>query len=181
MGRDKALLKMPDGQTLLARAEALLAGLRPLHGIEFLTPRVSRNRPGAIADCVPGLGPLGGLYSMAEYLRRKGIACHALLAIPADMPLLSADLLERLCAEGAAGDARALCYGRCYLPLWLSLERGGRDYLRGVVAGEKPASIKAMLGKLGGRQLEMPSGDWHRNINHPHEFEEIAGLKNITG
>ncbi|MGL6160730.1 molybdenum cofactor guanylyltransferase [Microbulbifer sp.] len=175
MGRDKALLQLPDGQTLLQRAQSLLRNLRAPGDVEFLPPLVSGDRPGGIADSAVARGPLGGLRSVAEHLRREQIACDALLAIPVDMPLLGAEQLEKLCAEGIGSGEGALCFGRCYLPLWLRLDESSRDYLQGAITPGNDASIKALIRELGGRQLEMPPGNWHINLNRPDEFSEIYG------
>ncbi|WP_308366166.1 MULTISPECIES: NTP transferase domain-containing protein [unclassified Microbulbifer] len=178
MGRDKALLQLPGGQTLLQRAQSLLSNLRA-RNVEFLPPLVSGNRSGGIADSTVARGPLGGLHSVAEHLRREQIACDALLAIPVDMPLLGAEQLEQLCAEGVGSGERALCFGRCYLPLWLRLDESGRDYLQGAITPGNEASIKALIRESGGRQLEMPPGNWHLNVNRPQEFAEICGAERL--
>lgn len=88
------------------------------------------------------------------------------------MPLLNAELLQQLCVEGANRGEKALCFGRCYLPLWLRLDETSQSYLRQFIAGEKDASVGALVKELGG-QLEMPPGDWHRNVNHPQDFKHI--------
>ena len=172
MGRDKALLQLPDGRTLLQRAQSLLCSLR-VPGVEFLPPLVSGDRPGGIADSALARGPLGGLHAVAGHIRRENIACDALLVIPVDMPLLGVEQLEKLCAEGTGIEARALCFGRCYLPLWLRLDEFSLEYLQRAITSEKEASVKALIRELGGRQLEIPPGNWHRNVNCPQEFAEI--------
>ncbi len=172
MGRDKAQLQLPNGQTLLQRAESLLRGLNA-DGLQFLPPLVSGDRPGGIADRVPDSGPLGGIYSVAEYLREEKIPCDALLAIPVDMPLLQARQLRDLCVAGSSSGASAACFGRCYLPLWLRLDGRSRACLRELVRGEGEASVRELLGRLGGRQLEMPPGDWHINVNRAQDFSDL--------
>lgn len=174
MGRDKAQLRLADGQTLLARAESLLANLR-MSGVAFPKPLVSGDRPGGITDPVPDRGPLGGLHAAAEYLRRKGGHCDALLAIPVDMPLLQGALLERLCREGLESDAGALCFERCYLPLWLRLDERSREYLRRAVDGREAPSVRALIEAVGGHSLPKPLGDWHKNVNTLREFSEVSG------
>jgi len=175
MGRDKAQLQLPDGQTLLQRAESLLRSLCASEAVQFLPPLISGDRPGGVADSASGRGPLGGLHSVCEYLPEKNVACDALLAIPVDMPFLHAELLEKLCLEGAGGGVGALCFGRCHLPLWLRLDESSRDYLRGFMEGKKETSVRALVRQLGGRQLEMPPGNWHLNVNRPEEFAEACG------
>ncbi|MFC6632890.1 molybdenum cofactor guanylyltransferase [Microbulbifer taiwanensis] len=167
MGRDKAQVEISGGQTLLARAEKLLRDLPSRAGLQFMSPRISGDRPGGIRDLVPGRGPLGGLHSVVEYLYENNIACDALLAIPVDMPNLQRQQLQSLCAAGHSGGDSALCFGHCYLPLWLRLDNHSRTYLRACVGGVEDSSVGAMLRALNGRQLEMPPGDWHHNLNCP--------------
>lgn len=176
MGRDKALLQLPGGQTLLQRAQSLLHNLRAPGNVEFRPPLVSGNRPGGIADSAVARGPLGGLHSVAEHLRREEIACDALLAIPVDMPLLGTEQLEQLCVEGVGSGEGALCFGRCYLPFWLRLDRCSRSYLRESMEGKKEASVRGLLSYLQGRQLPVPEGNWHINVNCPQEFEALCDL-----
>ena len=94
MGTDKAALEV-GGTTLLARAaQAALAANLPVLV-------VGRARPAAwsleavefVSDAEPGLGPLGGL---ATALRH-----HAdVLALACDLPLLTADAVRWLGAQG---------------------------------------------------------------------------------
>ncbi|WP_323845324.1 molybdenum cofactor guanylyltransferase [Microbulbifer magnicolonia] len=174
MGKDKALLKLPGGQTLLQRAHALLNELDAPPGVQMLPPLVSGDRPGGIADRVCGRGPLGGLHAVAEHLAAEGVDCDALLVIPVDMPLLQREILRQLCAAGAGGAASALCFGACYLPLWLRLDPRSRRYLQEFMAGGEGGAVRSLLQALGGRQLQAPDGDWHTNVNRPPEFQAVC-------
>jgi molybdopterin-guanine dinucleotide biosynthesis protein A len=179
MGRDKALLQLPGGQTLLQRAQSLLRSLRAPPGLQFLPPLVSGERPGGIADSAIARGPLGGLHTVSEYLQRENLNCDALLAIPVDMPLLEPQQLEQLCLAGLDSGERPVCFGDFYLPLWLPLSERSRSYLQEVVEEKQPASVRALLNQLGFRQLVAPAGNWNCNINHPQEFEVV--YKQLVG
>lgn len=170
MGRDKAQLQLADGQTLLQRAESLLRGL-DAEGLQFLPPLLSGDRPGGIADRLADSGPLGGLHSVAEYLHEGKTPCDALLSISVDMPLLQARQLQSLCAAGFSSGAGAACFGRCHLPLWLRLDGRSRACLLELV--REQASVRELIRRLDGRQLEMPPGDWHINVNRPQEFAAL--------
>ncbi|MCW8125816.1 molybdenum cofactor guanylyltransferase [Microbulbifer halophilus] len=174
MGRDKAQMQLADGQTLLVHAETLLRRMRAPAGAALLPPLISGDRPGGIADPVPDCGPLGGLHAAAEHLRRERIHCDVLLAIPVDMPLLRRAQLQTLCSEGLANRAGALCFERCYLPLWLRLDEPSRDYLRGAVAEREKPSVRALIEAVSGRQLPKPPGDWHKNVNTMREFADLT-------
>jgi len=173
MGRDKARLLLPGGETLLQRALGLFAALPALDGVELLPPRVSG--PGGIADCGPACGPLGGLWAVSEHLRAAQVPCDGLLVVPVDMPLLQAAQLLSLCRAAQAG-APAACLGRYWLPLWLRLGEFSRAYLGRVAAGRGARSLCALFAALDGRQLPVPAGGWHCNVNRPQEFEQAITL-----
>ena len=175
MGRDKALLKLPYGETLLARARNLLTTLPPPAGVEFMPVLVSGARPGGVPDRVPEVGPLGGLQAIARHLQEEGRDCDALLVIPVDMPLLGRGELRTLCAAGQSVE-QAVCFGDFYLPAWLPLNARTRRYLDAAVVGDAIASIRALYGFLGCMQLPVPQGDWHLNANQPDDFIRIARL-----
>ena len=173
MGCDKASLLLPSGQTLLQRAQALVAGLEDQAGLRFLSPLISGKRDGAIADDVPDRGPLAGLYSVSSFLQQRNIACEALLVIPVDMPLLDRCHLLELCDAAAASGANAACFGAFNFPLWVRLNRYSLTYLREFIAGERGGAVSSLLQYLEGRRLQAPAGNWHFNVNRPQEF---AGL-----
>lgn len=100
MGRDKALLKLPNGRTMLEQAKALLGDLTAPDGIELLSTVISGARPGGVPDRFEAAGPLGGLYSVAMHLQESGTDCQALLVVPVDMPLLRAAHIRTLCVAG---------------------------------------------------------------------------------
>jgi molybdopterin-guanine dinucleotide biosynthesis protein A len=100
MGRDKALLPLPDGRTLLARQ---LDVLRTAGAAEVLvSARPEQHLPleGArlIPDCEPDRGPLGGIASALA------AATHDhLLVLAIDLPRMSAEFLAGLVAAAPAG------------------------------------------------------------------------------
>lgn len=171
MGQDKARLRLPGGETLLQRALGLLCALPPGAGLEFLPPQISGAGCGGIADCGASRGPLSGLQAIAARLQRERPDCTALLAVPVDMPLLQPVQLAQLCTAAVASNAAALCFGRHWLPLWLRLDSASRAYLDEVATGAGDASLRALMAGLGGAQLPPPPGDWHCNVNRPHEFK----------
>ncbi|MFD1215615.1 MULTISPECIES: molybdenum cofactor guanylyltransferase [Microbulbifer] len=178
MGRDKALLELPDGETLLSRAQTLLEGVKPPAGVCFAPVLISGDRANGIPDRVPRAGPLGGLHAIAHRLRElsKGEQpCDALLVIPVDMPLLGAGELQTLCATGR-GVEQAVCFGDYYLPAWLPLTDRTVRYLDAAAAGEAIGSMRALYGYLGCRQLPVPVGDWHLNANRPEDFARIVAV-----
>jgi molybdopterin-guanine dinucleotide biosynthesis protein A len=95
LGLDKARIRLPeaDGPHLLARTHELVSRILPRC---WVVCRPGHPFPGydCIFDAVPGLGPLSGVHAALLEARRTG--CHALLAVPCDMPFLDAQTLLRL-------------------------------------------------------------------------------------
>ncbi|QIL90003.1 NTP transferase domain-containing protein [Microbulbifer sp. SH-1] len=176
MGRDKALLKLPDGETLLSRSQTLLERLEPPVGVRFSPVLISGNRTGGIPDRVSRAGPLGGLQAIARLLTEEeqdgGSSCDAMLVIPVDMPLLSPALLRQLCLAGREVE-QAVCFGDFYLPCWLPLTPRCRHYLDAAAMGNAVASMRALFGYVGCMQLAVPEGDWHLNVNRPQDFARL--------
>ncbi|WGL16255.1 molybdenum cofactor guanylyltransferase [Microbulbifer bruguierae] len=173
MGKDKALLKLSSGDTLLDRAKSLFHGLRPPEGLALMPVLVSGSRPGGIPDRTSAAGPLGGLYSIAEHLHQWQLECDALLVVPVDMPMLTPGLLRQLCVAGQTVE-QAVCFGNQYLPCWLPLGDRCRNYLRAAASGDAIASMRALFGYLGCVQLPEPEGDWHLNVNRPEDYLRLS-------
>ncbi|WP_066967020.1 molybdenum cofactor guanylyltransferase [Microbulbifer sp. Q7] len=172
MGKDKALLKLSNGRTLLEQAKYVIDGLQPSEGIVMMPTMVSGARPGGIPDRVPDAGPLGGLQAIARHLDSWALPCDALLVLPVDMPLLSSALLHQLCAAGQTVE-QVVCIGDVYLPCWLPLNDRCRSYLDAAVTGQVIGSVRALFGYLGCMQLPEPAGDWHLNVNRPEDFQRL--------
>lgn len=117
MGTDKAGLSW-RGQPLLQHMRDLLQ--------QAGAPRVwvsgPQTGPDGLPDHEPGLGPLGGLLTLAR-TQADGIY----LLVPVDMPLLSATLLRRL-VEAVATDhgAPSAIWAGYPLPLCLRLDGSAR-------------------------------------------------------
>ncbi|MBB5212408.1 molybdenum cofactor guanylyltransferase [Microbulbifer hydrolyticus] len=173
MGKDKALLKLSNGRTLLEQAKSVFDVLSPPEGVELMPTLVSGARPGGVPDRVPSAGPLGGLHAVAGHLDQWELPCDALLVVPVDMPLLSPALLRQLCVAGQTVE-QAVCIGDFYLPCWLPLDGRCRKYLDAAATGNAIASMRALFGYLGCLQLPVPDGDWHLNVNRPEDFRRLA-------
>ena len=116
-------------------------------------------------------GPLGGLAAALKFARTK--SCPLLLTIPADMPFLPADLLDRLadaianmgCAiASSGGHAHPVC------GLWHTSAVGQLDDY--VFGGGR--SLKGFAKLLGGVKVEWPAGaqDPFFNINSAEDLAE---------
>jgi molybdopterin-guanine dinucleotide biosynthesis protein A len=124
-----------------------------------------------ISDDMDVGGPLGGLIAGLRFARDAG--CEFLLTIPADMPFLPADLLERLDQEiGDGGSALASSGGHMHpvCGLWRSssLDRIP-DY---VASGQR--SLKGFAETIGCVEIEWPAvpHDPFFNINSADDLAE---------
>ncbi|MEY2161212.1 molybdenum cofactor guanylyltransferase [Rhodanobacter sp. FW106-PBR-LB-2-11] len=146
MGRDKALLDWHGRPLLERQLEALRAS-----GVDEL--RVSGDRPGyrGVADAQPGLGPLGGLASIAGSL----VGDADLLVIPVDMPLLGAALLRRLRTEQP--QARGLRCAGHVLPMRLRLDAASRALLAALLQEREPRqrSLRALQQAVGCAEITL--------------------------
>ena len=104
MGRDKALLPLPDGRLLWQRQLDVLRGLDPA---ELFISGFSR--PGfpadvrALGDAAPGLGPLGGIATALEV-----ICSPRLLVLAVDLPMMTSEFLSGLLRQGDSGTKGAI-------------------------------------------------------------------------
>ncbi|WP_461482526.1 molybdenum cofactor guanylyltransferase [Porticoccus sp.] len=163
MGMDKAQLRR-NQQSMLAFARMLLETL----GLDVA---VSGGAEG-IADLVPRAGPLGGIYSALKTLQPA-----ALLVLPVDMPLLTADLLRELLEQGEQRGV-PVCYRDCYLPLYLPVNPSLLHYIEQVFAegSAQPRSLKKLLQAMGGVQLPVTDKEALMNANTPEEWQ-LARLR----
>lgn len=148
MGRDKALLDW-HGQALHQHMQALLGAL----GIEDI--RLSgQPQAGGIADRQPGLGPLGGLATLAETLPDA-----ELLVLPVDMPCLPVATLQQLLHRAPA--AACVHFQGHPLPLRLRLDQTLRAELQirtEPSSAARQRSLRALAAALGAIELAVPEG-----------------------
>lgn len=175
MGRDKTILQF-EGQSLVERMVRFLSPICQ----NILISSNSKLHEGlgyeVIADEIPSKGPIGGIYSC---LKKTG--CLYNMVLPADVPLLSTELI-RFLIENAhpekisavvspTGFVEPLCaiYPKTILPaLWDFIESGNNkliDFLK----AEKFHPV----------QLSEDHSFYHpkllMNINTPDEFEKLVG------
>jgi len=167
MGCDKALLDW-RGRPLIERQLDVLRA----SGVDEV--RVSGDRPGhpGIADREPRRGPLGGLAGVAATIAGEA----ELLAIPVDMPRLSAALLRRLCAGQA--QARALRFAGHVLPLRLRLDDASRALLAALLREPEPParSLRALQHALDCVEIALDADEAAQllDCNTPASWSEAA-------
>jgi molybdopterin-guanine dinucleotide biosynthesis protein A len=163
MGRDKATLVW-RGKTLL---EHMCIRLQEAGATRIVVSGAVPEK-GGVPDRVPGLGPLGGIASVAAVLDDG-----PLLVVPVDMPLIEPEWLARL----AACQARCACYQGHMLPLWLQLDALSRRVLSDVLQHPpKDRSLKTLHAGQQGVFLPLPeqAATCLVNLNTPEQWQEVA-------
>ena len=161
MGRDKAGL-LWYGKPLLHYMADLLREAGASH------VAVSGDYPemGGIPDTERGLGPLGGIASVAA-----AMSDGTLLIVPVDMPAITAPLLATL----ASSDARCACYRDHMLPLRLQLDARLRDWLpEALRLPPNRRSLHALHIAMDGVFLPLPEHAAAQldNLNTPEQWQE---------
>lgn len=116
-------------------------------------------------------GPLGGLVSALFFGAKSG--CEFVLTIPADMPFLPPDLLERLLSEiGQHGCAIASSGGHAH-PVCGLWRTSALDHVGGYLTSER-RSLKDFAARIGCKDVEWQSQplDAFYNINTHEDLAE---------
>lgn len=171
-GGDKCLLALGDGSIL----DRVIGALREQTGALAINTNsapalFAHTGLEVLADVLPGrLGPLAGIHTAMLWAREMG--AEAVLTVPADTPFLPRDLVARLAAVRAAGQAAIAVSGAQMHPvvgLWPSaLAEPLQDYLaQGVYR------VRAWLGQISFRSVAFEGGaiDPFWNINTPDDLQ----------
>lgn len=173
MGRDKALLDLHGTPLWQHQRDLLLAaGCRAV----LVSAADTGAIPGAFADDVPGLGPLGGIASALRRLQEQvpePVPQH-LLVVPVDLPRLTLAALHTLCA--AAPDAAAVYVTGHHLPARLRLDAALVAAVGACLAEPEPRrrALHVLLARL--QAVAMPAtpalADALTNTNSPAEWAQ---------
>ncbi|HEY5751781.1 MAG TPA: molybdenum cofactor guanylyltransferase [Chthoniobacterales bacterium] len=109
MGRDKALLPLPDGRLLWQRQWEILLSLSPNQCLISGYFREGFPKESVVADPQPGLGPLAGVAAALG-----AVDAPFLLVLAVDMPAMTAEFLS--CLLGV-GSGVVPCRGGWFEPL----------------------------------------------------------------
>jgi molybdenum cofactor guanylyltransferase len=165
MGRDKAGLRLSDGQTLLERAVDLLRQA----GCGVVLVSGEHRQFDGIADVYPRLGPLGGIASVLE---ARPALSGPLLVVPVDMPALDARDLQRLLEQ--ARDGGHACFERSPLPLVLTLDEQVRRIVSEQIEGGELA-VHALASRLNCSRIGIDDAGRLGNVNTPADWRRLAG------
>jgi len=186
MGRDKALLRIGAGPTLLERTVATVraAGLREVvlsvstvergRTLREAVPAVAGLR--LLVDAEPGRGPLGALHAALS-----AVPHHRVLLVACDMPRLHVAALRAVLEEPRDADAvvpreagrdqpLAALYGPACLPLTARLLEQGRLALRDLLAA--PGLRVRFLDETCLARAGVPAAAFD-NVNTPADLEAL--------
>lgn len=166
MGQDKAALQL-DGETLLARAERLLAAEV---GPVWVAGQLQHRR--GLPDSDACRGPLAGIAGALAALRGQ---IDALVVMPVDMPLLPAAAVS-LVRQHADQQRRCIAFADSHFPLALLLDARLDDALHRVLTtpGSR-VSVHALLAAVDAGLLPVPPA-WQSlflNCNVPQEWQAM--------
>lgn len=166
MGTDKALLRL-GGRTLL---EIALAKVRAVCG-EAAILCGSAERAAmlgiygrCVVDRLPECGPLGGVDAAL-----RDAASPRVLIMPVDVPLLPADMLERLASTDTVACFEVDGFVQP-LPVALSTAFVA-DVERALSSGER--KLVPLFRQLGLRPIAIENGEAFANVNTPVDFAEL--------
>ncbi|WP_371378103.1 molybdenum cofactor guanylyltransferase [Thalassotalea aquiviva] len=123
-----------------------------------------------LADIVPQGGPLSGIYSAIKQYQPQSV-----LAIPVDMPFLSATLLQELRLKGELS-GKACYFNRSSLPVYLPITAVVEQYLQQTFnsaefmnTGKGP-SFKEVLRRSQGQSIHLKNTKALINTNTPEQW-----------
>ncbi len=168
MGQNKAFLSL-NNQTMLEKTRQLLEHLQVDKTV------ISGANSGGESDIVSQGGPLAGIYSLAQKYQPK-----AILAVPVDMPFLTAEHLRELKIKGELS-GRATYFNDSPLPLYLPINAFVEDYLQQQFTSQKfldtgkGPSFKQVLKLTNATSLKTKQ-QFLTNTNTPQEWQQVKQI-----
>ncbi len=167
MGQDKSLMSLQN-QTLIERVvqqlqpildDIVIGGNEP-EKLSFLDRKV-------IADQVPGQGPLMGIVScLSESPFELSFVTGC------DIPEMNHGLIEKMITEAESFDVVMPRFADGRLePLFAVYRKSILEPARALLSEGKRRVID-LLPRVRVRYVEMPGGDWHRNLNTIEDYLE---------
>ncbi len=167
MGQDKSLMCF-NGQTLIERVvqqlqpilDDVVVGADDHEKFHFLKLKV-------IADQVPDQGPLMGIVSCLSESR-----FDLNFVTGCDIPQINQGLVEKLIAEADGFDVVIpRSADDCLEPLFAVYRKSVLEPAR-VLLSEGRRKVTDLLPRLRVKYVDMPGGDWYRNLNTIEDYRE---------
>jgi molybdopterin-guanine dinucleotide biosynthesis protein A len=175
MGRDKATLVVGgNGERLVDRVVAAAAGALRAAGERAPRVLVSGAVEGheCVRDAAEGLGPVAGLASALDLALAERARPTHLLALPVDLPNVTAGALAPLLACTGAPAAH---HDGSALPALLRVDEATRATVREVLASEgRERSVTRLLALLGAHAIPLDPAHTRAlaNANTPEELRD---------
>lgn len=193
MGTDKALLlrrPMQDHQSQAktsssAAQNQLSYMLGLLSGFGLKQTILSRNEQGGstskyysgsvikIPDNFSALGPLAGIEAAMKISLNQPDRSKALLIIPVDLPLLTAETLQCLLTHGQTRQ-QACYFKHHYLPLFLPINDTLLTDVQNNLLTQKNLSIRALCQQQQAQELTAPHTEPLTNTNTPLQWQQAG-------
>jgi len=154
MGQDKSQLVI-DGQTMLERSAELLRSCK-------LKAAISSAKWG-LADDIPDLGPLGGIYTL---LKHHQAPC---LFVPTDLPKLSTRSLSQLISH-YQNTGSSVYFVDHFIPLIVADWEQGVFVIEEMMAANQKLSVRRFIDEISAVSIESKNNDELMNMNTPEDY-----------
>ena len=175
MGRDKATLVVGgNGERLVDRVVAAATGALRAAGERAPRVLVSGAVEGheCVLDATAGLGPVAGIAAALDLALGERARPTHLLALPVDLPNVTAGALAPIVARTGAPAAH---YVETVLPALLRVDEPTRAVVREVLAAEgRERSVTQLLARLGAEAIPLDPAHARAlaNVNTPEELRD---------
>ncbi len=115
-----------------------------------------------LRDIKVNYGPLGGLYTILEYIIFYKLNINTIIILPIDMPLLSNNILKHLIYKHSSDIYDCTYYKSHFFPLILNINKKIIKILRNIIYNKKTCSLKCFIDKLNFNEILKNK----QNINH---------------
>ena len=121
-----------------------------------------------VADTHKNLGPLSGIYSVIQQYQPK-----AILVLPVDLPLLTAETIKALKLTGELSN-KACFYEQNYLPLYLPVNGFSELLFKKMFSGisDKGPSMRKFLSQVPHQSITLKNQQTLFNCNTPEQWQQ---------
>ncbi len=176
MGQDKKLLQITDsGEMLWERTVSLVEPLANEILIIARPDEIRYTKHTVIQDIIPGLGPLGGIYTGL-----KNISTPLALVLPIDMPLLDRQTLKKLLNSATASDKIIIAKHGQYIEPLVGLYPGAAlPHIESMIR-RKTYKLRLLFDLYPTRFVDFPDHTPFLNINTPGDLEKLQKILQQT-
>ena len=172
MGRDKKMLQITDsGEMLWQRTVSLVEPLANEILIIARSDEIQHPKRPVIQDIIPGLGPLGGIYTGLQ-----NITSPLALVLPIDMPLLDRQTLGKLLNRATANDKIIIArHGEYIEPLVGLYPRDALPHIESMIK-QKTYKLRLLYELYPTCFVDFTDHTPFLNINTPGDLEKLQKI-----